>query len=165
MHHKRKPLMALFVLLFVLFGCVAPAAAPATGDAAPTTPGGRTLILAVGGEADEGYDPTLGWGRYGAPLFQSTLLRRDEKLNLVNDLAESYTVSDDRLLWTVTIRRDAKFSDGSPLTAEDVAFTFNKAAESGGLTDVTVLDKAVAVDAATVELRLKKPQSTFVNRL
>lgn len=165
MHHTRKPLMALFVLLFVLLGCVAPAAAPATGDADPATPGGRTLILAIGGEADEGYDPTLGWGRYGAPLFQSTLLRRDEKLNLVNDLAESYTVSDDRLLWTVKIRSDVKFSDGSSLTAEDVAFTFNKAAESGGLTDVTVLAEAVAVDATTVELRLKQPQSTFVNRL
>ncbi|MFZ4656192.1 MAG: ABC transporter substrate-binding protein [Caldilineaceae bacterium] len=165
MRQKRKPLISLFVLLFVLLGCVAPAAAPATGDADPATPGGRALILAIGGEADEGYDPTLGWGRYGAPLFQSTLLRRDEKLNLVNDLAESYIVSDDRLVWTVTIRSDVKFSDGSALTAEDVAFTFNKAAESGGLTDVTVLDEAVAVDATTVELRLKQPQSTFVNRL
>ena len=165
MHQKRKPLMALFVLLFILLGCVAPAAAPAIGDTAPATPGGRTLILAIGGEADEGYDPTLGWGRYGAPLFQSTLLRRDEKLKLVNDLAESYTVSDDRLVWTVKIRSDVKFSDGTPLTAEDVAFTYNKAAESGGLTDVTVLEEAVALDDYTVELRLRQPQSTFVNRL
>ena len=165
MHQTRKPLMALFVLLFIVLGCVAPAAAPAIGDTAPATPGGRTLILAIGGEADEGYDPTLGWGRYGAPLFQSTLLRRDEKLKLVNDLAESYTVSDDRLVWTVKIRSDVKFSDGTPLTAEDVAFTYNKAAESGGLTDVTVLEEAVALDDYTVELRLRQPQSTFVNRL
>ena len=35
------------------------------------------LRLAIGGESEEGYDPTLGWGRYGSPLFQSTLLARD----------------------------------------------------------------------------------------
>lgn len=123
------------------------------------------IVLAIGGESEEGYDPTLGWGRYGSPLFQSTLLRRDENLELVNDLATDYSVSEDGKVWTVNIRQDAKFSEGTPLTAEDVAYTFNKAAESGGLTDVTVLEQAVAIDNDTVELRLKQPQSTFVNRL
>lgn len=123
------------------------------------------IVLAIGGESEEGYDPTLGWGRYGAPLFQSTLLKRDEDLNIVNDLATDYTVSEDGKTWTVTIREDAVFSDGEPLTAADVAYTFNKAAESGGLTDVTQLEQAAAVDDTTVELTLKQPQSTFVNRL
>lgn len=162
-------LFTLFALLF-WSGCAAPAA-PATTDTSAADPNstpssaGTELILAIGGEPDEGYDPTLGWGRYGAPLFQSTLLRRDENLNLVNDLAESYTVSEDALTWTVIIRRDAQFSDGTPLTAADVAFTYNKAATSGGLTDVTVLEEATALDEYTVELRLRQPQSTFVNRL
>lgn len=123
------------------------------------------IVLAIGGESEEGYDPTLGWGRYGAPLFQSTLLKRDENLEIVNDLATDYSVSEDGLTWTVTIREDAVFSDGEPLTAADVAYTFNKAAESGGLTDVTQLEQATAVDERTVELELKQPQSTFVNRL
>ena len=123
------------------------------------------IVLAIGGESEEGYDPTLGWGRYGSPLFQSTLLKRDADLNIVNDLATDYTVSEDGLTWTITIREDAVFSDGEPLTAADVAYTFNQATESGGLTDVTVLDEAVAVDDTTVELRLEEPQSTFVNRL
>lgn len=123
------------------------------------------IVLAIGGESEEGYDPTLGWGRYGAPLFQSTLLKRDEDLNIVNDLATNYSVSEDGLTWTVTIRDDAIFSDGKPLTAADVAYTFNKAAESGGLTDVTQLEQATAIDETTVELTLKQPQSTFVNRL
>lgn len=123
------------------------------------------IVLAIGGESEEGYDPTLGWGRYGSPLFQSTLLKRDENLDIVNDLATDYRVSEDGLTWTVTIRDDAVFSDGEPLTASDVAYTFNQAAESGGLTDVTVLAEAVAVDDTTVELRLEEPQSTFVNRL
>ncbi|MBE7385575.1 MAG: ABC transporter substrate-binding protein [Leptolyngbya sp. SIO1E4] len=123
------------------------------------------IVLAIGGESEEGYDPTLGWGRYGSPLFQSTLLKRDADLNIVNDLATDYTISEDGLTWTVTLRDDVVFSDGEPLTAADVAYTFNQAGESGGLTDVTVLEEAVAVDDTTVELRLAEPQSTFVNRL
>ncbi|MGM1062879.1 ABC transporter substrate-binding protein [Saccharothrix sp. Mg75] len=123
------------------------------------------LRLAIGGESAEGYDPTLGWGRYGSPLFQSTLLARDADLNVVNDLATRYEVGPDGLVWTVDLRTDAVFSDGRPVTARDVAYTFTTAARSGGLTDVTALDEAVAVDEDTVELRLTEPQSTFVNRL
>ncbi len=123
------------------------------------------LILAIGGERAEGYDPTLGWGRYGSPLFQSTLLRRDANLNIVPDLATKYSLSDDRLTWTITIRDDVKFSDGTPLTAEDVAYTFHQAAQSGGKVDVTVLKEAVATGTYQVELRLKQPWITFVTQL
>ncbi|MGC7846819.1 ABC transporter substrate-binding protein [Desulforudis sp. 1088] len=123
------------------------------------------LVLAVGGEPDGGFDPTTGWGRYGSPLFHSTLLARDNDLGIVNDLAENWKVSEDGLTWTVTIRKDVKFSDGSPLTAEDVAYTFEAAAGSGSIVDLSVLEKAAAIDKETVEFRLKHPQSTFVNRL
>ena len=158
----------LWSLLFTLLlaACVTPAAPVATTPQDTNAPALQSeIVLAIGGESEEGYDPTLGWGRYGSPLFQSTLLQRDENLNIVNDLAESYTVSDDKLVWTIKIRQDVLFSDGKPLTAADVAYTFAKAGESGGLTDVTVLQEAVATDDYTVELRLKQPQSTFINRL
>jgi peptide/nickel transport system substrate-binding protein len=161
--------VACVVALLVLAACGtvaperAPTAPPTTGDG--ISDGKRTIVLAIGGESEDGYDPTLGWGRYGAPLFQSTLLRRDADLTIVNDLATNYTVSDDGLIWTVTIREDVVFSDGEPLTAQDVAYTFNTAASSGGLTDVTVLDEAVALDDTTIQLRLQEPQSTFINRL
>lgn len=123
------------------------------------------LRLAIGGEDEAGYDPTLGWGRYGSPLFHSTLLTRNADLSFSNDLAVGYEVSDDARTWTVDIRTDVTFSDGEPVTAEDVAYTFTAASKQGGLTDVTALEEAKAVDEDTVELRLKKPQSTFVNRL
>ena len=90
------------------------------------------LILAIGGEPDNGYDPLLGWGRYGHPLFQSTLLKRDADLNTVPDLATEWALSDDRKVWTIKLRPDVFFSDGTPLAAEDVAFTFNEAATAGG---------------------------------
>jgi peptide/nickel transport system substrate-binding protein len=135
----------------------------ASPDEASTVP--DELVLAVGGEPDEGYDPTLGWGRYGSPLFQATLLTRGADLDVTNDLATGYEVSADGLVWTVSIRDDVVFSDGTPLAASDVAYTFNTAATSGGVIDLTALDEAVAVDDTTVEFRLTSPRSTFVNRL
>ncbi|HEY9693909.1 MAG TPA: ABC transporter substrate-binding protein [Oculatellaceae cyanobacterium] len=155
----------LLLLVPMLSACTLRSSQPSNQQNAQQTGSSKQIVLAIGGESEEGYDPTLGWGRYGSPLFQSTLLRRDKNLNLVNDLATNYSVSKDRKVWTVNIRRDAVFSDGKPVTAEDVAYTFNKAAKSGGLTDLTVLEEAVATDKDTIELRLKQPQSTFVNRL
>ncbi|BDQ33514.1 ABC transporter substrate-binding protein [Pseudodesulfovibrio portus] len=123
-----------------------------------------TLTLAIQGEPEDGYDPTLGWGRYGSPLFQSTLLRRDENLNIVKDLATRYALSQDGLTWTVTIREDARFSDGTPLTAEDVAYTFNTAAKVGGKVDLMKMDRAEATGKYEIEFRLTSRDSTFVNR-
>ena len=59
------------------------------------------LVLSLGGEPDTGFDPTTGWGRYGSPLFQSTLFKRDHDLTIVNDLATNYEVSQDGKIWTV----------------------------------------------------------------
>lgn len=153
-------------LALALSACGGGAEDPAAGPAAPDGNGSvPTLHLAIGGESDEGFDPTLGWGRYGSPLFQSTLLQRDADLGIVPDLATDYDVSDDGLVWTVHLRTDAVFTDGTPVTAQDVAYTFTTAATQGGLTDVTGLDEAVATDDHTVELRLTTPRSSFVNRL
>lgn len=159
----RTPLLMRVVLLVtgaLLLASCGSGASDEESNGRPTE-----LRLAVGGESDEGFDPTLGWGRYGSPLFQSTLLKRAADLSIENDLATRHEVSEDGLIWTVDIRTDAKFSDGTPVTAKDVAYTFNTAAEQGGLTDVTALDAATAVDRDTVEMRLDRPQSTFINRL
>jgi peptide/nickel transport system substrate-binding protein len=123
------------------------------------------LVVALRGEPSEGFDPIMGWGRYGNPLFQSTLLKRDNDLKVVKDLAVNYSVDAAGMQWQVTIRKDVSFSDGKPLTAEDVAFTFNTAAKAGGKVDLTTLDKAVAADTHTVVFHMKKRDSTFIGRL
>lgn len=123
------------------------------------------LVLSVEGEPDTGFDPTTGWGRYGSPLFQSTLLKRDNDLNVVNDIATSYEVSEDGKIWTVLLRDDVKFSDGKSLTADDVKFTFETAQKNGSVVDFNVLEKVEAVDNHTVKFTLKEAQSTFINSL
>lgn len=140
----------------VLAGC-SPSDKNQTGKAQK-----EELVLAIGGEPKDGFDPTTGWGRNGSPLFQSTLFKYDHNFNVVNDLAEHYEISDDGLTWTVKIREDARFSDGKNVTADDVAFTYNKAKTSGSVMDLTNLDNAEKTGPYTVEFKLKKPQSNFI---
>ncbi|MDO4795446.1 MAG: ABC transporter substrate-binding protein [Brachymonas sp.] len=139
----------------------ASAAAATPDQAAP----GTRLTLAVKGEPQQGYDPVKGWGNYGNPLFQSTLLKRDDKLSLVGDLATQWGLSKDSKTWTITIRDDAKFADGQPLTAEDVAFTFETAQKAASTVDLGNLAGVRVVNPTTVEITLHKPQVTFTHLL
>lgn len=123
------------------------------------------LVIAIGGEPDQGYDPILGWGQYGHPLFQSTLMQRDADMEIIPSLATDWKLSDDRLTWTIKIRNDARFSDGSAVKASDVAFTFNKAKQAGNVVDLEVLTSATALDDVTVQLQLERPWITFVETL
>jgi peptide/nickel transport system substrate-binding protein len=158
-----RPVLILVLALAVLTAaCGTDPIQPAGADAGE---GGTELRLALGGEPEDGFDPTLGWGEYGSPLFQSTLLRRDADLAIATDLATGWEVSDDGLTWTVTLRDDVAFTDGEPLTAADVVHTFETAATTGGIRGLEVLEAAEAADDTTVVFRLAEPRSTFVNRL
>ncbi|MDH2327409.1 ABC transporter substrate-binding protein [Cereibacter sp. SYSU M97828] len=119
------------------------------------------IVLAIGGEPETGFDPILGWGGYGNPLFQSTLLKRGPDLETQADLATDWVLSDDRLVWTLTLREGVKFSDGTALTAQDVAFTFNTAKAAAGTVDLDVMRSAEALDPRTVRIVLDRPWITF----
>lgn len=168
MRKKLVGMMTLVMLIsmVILAGCGSskPGGASA-GTSANQEEKKDELVMAFGSEPEAGFDPTTGWGRYGSPLFQSTLLKRDDELNIVNDLATSYEVNQDGMVWTVKIRDDVKFSDGQPLTAADIVFTFETATNNGSVVDLNSLNKVEAVDDYTVKFTLKAPQSTFVNTL
>ena len=115
-------------------------------------------------EPESGFDPAYGWGageHVHEPLIQSTLVRTTKDLGIENDLATEYSCSDDCLTWTVKIRDDVKFTDGEPLTASDVAFTFNTCRDESSVNDFTMLKEAVAVDDTTVEFHMNEPYSIW----
>lgn len=82
-------------------------------------------------------------------------------------LAESWTLSDDGLEYTFTLRGDVTFSDGSPLTADDVVFSFNRLKNIAGnpsfLADT--IASVEAVDDLTVKLTLTQTDPTLLSRL
>ena len=162
---KRLLLTSLFACLslFVLASC-------GNGEDASQEQenDGETVIVAMNVESEPagGFDPAANWGcaeHCHEPLIQSTLVTTDVDMNIVNDLATEYSCSDDGLTWTFKIRDDVKFTDGEPLTAEDVAFSYNTIKDSpNSEMDLTMVEEAVAVDDTTVEIHLTKPYNAFL---
>ena len=62
-------------------------------------------------------------------LLYSGLLRVNASGELINDLAESYSISEDGLTYYFKIKEDAEFHDGKPVTADDIIFTISKTQE------------------------------------
>lgn len=127
---------------------------------------GDSVVIALdpGSEPEAGFDPAYGWGageHVHEPLIQSTLTVTNTDLTIGYDLATGYSVSEDGLTWQVTIRRDAKFTDGEPLTAEDVAFTYNTVKETSSVNDFIMLDHAEAADDTTVIFHMTRPFSIW----
>jgi peptide/nickel transport system substrate-binding protein len=92
-----------------------------------------TMINEPGGVFLPGFQDN-GWDvNATAPIFAG-LVSRTQDGTVIPDLAESWDISDDNLTYTYHLRDGLTFSDGSPLTADDVKFTltlFNDPAFSG----------------------------------
>lgn len=135
-----------------------------TADAEASAKDEVVVTMPPTSEPEAGFDPAYGWGageHVHEPLIQSTLTVTTKDLKIDKDLATDYSVSEDGMTWTVTIRDDVKFTDGEPLTAADVAFTYNNCKEKSTVNDFTMLDKAVAVNDTTVEFQMTKPFSIW----
>ena len=128
-----------------------------------------TVSMPASSEPAAGFDPFVSWGcgeHVHEPRIQSTLLTTTADMGFENDLATAYSCSDDGLTWTFTIRTDAKFTNGKALTAHDVAYTINGVANSeASECDLTMVDKAVAVDDETCEVHLDKPFNALLYTL
>lgn len=123
------------------------------------------LKLAIGAEPTEGFDPLLGWSHGSYLLLHSPLLKQNADLSWQNVLTQSVTPNKDGKGWIITLKPDLKFSNGAPLTAEDVAFTYNSAAKGGGKIDMGNFVSAKVRSPTEVAITLSAPQSTFVNVL
>lgn len=101
-------------------------------------------------------------------LIYSGLVRLDTDGKVKNDLAEEVSVSSDRLTYTVQIRDNARFHDGTPVTADDVIFTISKitnpsikSPKRGNWDGVTI----ERIDERTVTFRLKRAYTPFIYNL
>lgn len=98
-------------------------------------------------------------------LIYSGLLKDGPNSTLIPDLAESYTASDEGLVYTFTLKENLYFQDGTKLTADDVLFTINKARDPmlkslrrANWEGVTV----EKVDDRTIRFTLSKPYAPFL---
>lgn len=149
-----------------------PATNEQAGTAANTDAGSSSQVIVsmtTGSEPAAGFDPMVSWGcgeHVHEPLIQSTLITTTTDLDFQNDLATSYEASEDGMTWTFKIREDVKFSDGQPLTAQDVAFTINGIINSeASECDMSMVKEATAPDATTVVVSLNKPFNALLYTL
>lgn len=100
-------------------------------------------------------------------LDNLTSLDKDGKA--VSWLAEEWSSSEDGLTWTFTLKDDVKFTDGSDLTAEAVAYNFDYWVAGGNSTAKVWLDgyydSAEAIDEKTVAIHLKAPYPRLADNL
>lgn len=101
-------------------------------------------------------------------LVYSGLMRKDSNGTFVPDLAESYTISDDGLVYTFVLKKGLSFHDEKSLTSNDVIFTINKIKDAmiksprKALWDDITVEK---VDDRTFVFKLKQPYISFLDNM
>ena len=164
---KRWAVLTAVGCAIMLAGCnsMSTSIESAPPDASDTSEAKSEVVIAISSEPESGFDPTVGWGHGTTPLIQSTLIEYTQDRRIVNDLAAEYTVSSDGKTWVFALRDDAFFTDGEPVTAADVVFTFLTAKNSASSLDITSLERCEATDEREVTFTLNAPNSTFINTI
>jgi peptide/nickel transport system substrate-binding protein len=125
---------------------------------------GGTFTWAVSQEPDSLDPHKTGTAVSGTVLsfIGATLVYLNPDGSLSPYLAESWDVSADGLVYTFNLRHDVKFSDGTPLTAQDYAWTLNRAINPDTASPVAgqmlmAVGSVEAVDDYTLQLNLAQP--------
>lgn len=198
----RRSSVLLFLLFVVLLSSCAPRTAeptrppasprPTLAPGEPTPPPGPvrggTLTLAGGSQDPPTLDPALcsdsASGFVVRELF-SGLVDLDENLQVVPDLASAWTISADGRTYTFTLRPEARFQDGRPVTSADVIYSIERSCDPSlgpGLPCGTYLNDIVGVpqklagqarsiaglrapDERTVVITIDAPKSYFLSKL
>ena len=102
-------------------------------------------------------------------LIYDGLVKTDKDLNLVRAMAESWTYSRDCLDLTFKLRRDVKWHDGHPFTADDVVFTYetmiNPKTPAPFKEGFLLVKSVEAPDPYTVRVHYDKPYARAVETL
>lgn len=180
------PLRSAWMLIFTLIAALtlAPAAPNSASALQNDIPLNQALVLA-GGESTNprDYDPATTYGS-GDKLLFSGLVSFDPNLNLTPDLAERWEVSEDGTVYTFHLRENAKFHDGKAVRAQDVIYSWERAASPALASDtaLTYLGDIVgigevaegqsdhaagltALDEHTLQVTIDAPKPYFLYKL
>ena len=172
-HRRGRLLLPAAFLLVLVALCAAPALASATSSPSPAA-SGAPVIYRVGLQSDvDNINPfstynTIPWECFR--IGYNFLTWYDADYKPVPDLAtevptlENGGITDGGRVWTFHLRHNVKWSDGQPLTARDVAYTYNRILRQklgmyiGYFTGVT---KVEAPDDSTVVITSRKPNAVL----
>ncbi len=189
-----KRMLSSLLCLLIVVGCAAPGATTApsadTGAAPATSEDGVTLRVSTTAEPTT-LDPNLAEDYYSITPIEQMFLGltniNNETAEVEPELAESWEISEDGLVWTFNLRTDVVWSDGQPVTAQDVEYSVKRAImpetaspyayvlyiiknaatinQTAVPTDTYDIDSlgVTAVDEHTVQFTLEAPASYFLS--
>lgn len=175
MKSGRRFLTVVLALALIAAGCsddddtATPTAGSTTTSAAPTR--GGTLVVAIDSDPG-GLNPattTSGATHTAAELMYNGLVELDDKSEPKGELAESWDVEGEGLVYTFKLRPDVKWHDGKPFTSADVKYSFDEVLlKLHSRTRASVgaaLEAIEAPDETTVVFRFKKPYAPLLQQL
>jgi oligopeptide transport system substrate-binding protein len=185
--HNLRALFALLSLSIALL--VAACTGSATHNSHIIAPDSQQILrLPIGSTDFTTLDPALVQDAGDVEAIQTLftgLVQFDDKGNIKDQLAASHSISPDGLRYTFTLRSGLKFSDGTPLTAEDVAYSINRTLQPATQSPVTnylnlikdydkitsgqiktlIGDSLIVKDARTIVIVLRQAQAYFLQTL
>lgn len=183
--HAVEALVLRIILLILIFASILGIIVPNPASALQTdVPLDRALVLS-GGESTNprDYDPATTFGS-GDKLIFSGLVSFDPKLNLTPDLAANWEVSGDGTVYTFHLRQNAKFHNGRAVTAQDVIYSWERAASPAlesdtvltylgdirGVTEMAAgqtdhIEGLTALDDHTLQVTIDAPKPYFLYKL
>lgn len=175
MKKSLKSILAFLLAITTIFALAAceNSAAPSTGDAntqpsnnaAPAensaeAPAHKDEVIIGFNAVPSNFDALNGFSN-GVQMLYAALVKTNAKMEVVADLATDYNISDDALTYTFNLRDGALFSDGTPITAEDVVFSFETCQANPSGTDLSRME-SITADGNVITIQLNKPDSTFI---
>ncbi len=178
---KLRNLITITVAFVLVVGGTGRASAAKSLQQVPLN---QALVL-EGGESSNprDYDPATTHGS-GDKLAFSGLVAFDPHLNIIPDVAENWSVSSSGTVYTFSLRTNAKFHDGRPVTTQDVIYSWERAVDPKTQSDtaMTYLGDIVgvkemhagqadhisglkAIDDHTLQVTIDAPKPYFLMKL
>jgi oligopeptide transport system substrate-binding protein len=181
-------LPALLCLLNMLIVACSGNPNPSPAGHEPASPDKQVVRLPIGPTDFGTLDPALVTGITDAQAIATIftgLVELDHTVQVRDQLAASHEVSSDGLAYTFHLRSNLKFSDGTPLTSQDVVYSINHALLPATRSEVTyylnlvkdydkittgklptlIGDSLLAPDPSTVKIIVSKPAAYFLQAL
>lgn len=149
------------------------ATAPPASSTESANKAANAVTVGIAQDLDNSLDPhkavAAGTKEVMFNVFEG-LVKPTSNGDLIPAVASNYTVSEDHLTYTFTLREGAKFHNGDAVTAEDVVYSLKRVAaptETGvvQVEALSIMADVVAVDEKTVAITLTEPSNEFISYL
>ncbi|QBD76983.1 peptide ABC transporter substrate-binding protein [Ktedonosporobacter rubrisoli] len=128
----RKVLLSsiLCLLTLLIVACGGPTPQANNADQEPAPASQQVFRFPIGPEDFQVLDPALSSmivDNQAISIIFTGLITLDRNLNIIDQMAQSHSISSDGITYTFKLKPNLKFSDGTPLKAQDIAYSINRA--------------------------------------